>query len=78
MRIIETSELGCIIKRVRQQSGLTQEALACVAGVGIRFVRELEAGKKTCQLGKALHILQMLGIKVDLQLPRTLEGESLV
>ena len=76
MRIIAASELGRTIKQVRQQSGLTQETLASVAGVGIRFVRELEAGKETCQLGKALHILQMLGIKVDLQLPRTLVMEQ--
>lgn len=38
---------------VRKQQGLTQEQLAGVIGVGVRFVRELEAGKESCQIGRA-------------------------
>ena len=37
--------------------------MAC--GTGVRFIVELEAGKETCQLGKALLVEQMLGLNID-------------
>lgn len=56
--------LGAFLRQERKSQGLTQEQLAAACGVGIRFVRELEAGKDTCQIGKALYVLQMLGINI--------------
>ena len=37
---------------------------SATCGVGVRFIRELEHGKKTCQIGKAIHVLQMTGLDV--------------
>ena len=37
--------------------------MAC--GTGVRFIVDLEAGKETCQIGKALNVIQMLGLKVS-------------
>jgi hypothetical protein len=34
------------------------------SGTGLRFIIELEKGKPTCQLGKALGILQALGLRL--------------
>jgi y4mF family transcriptional regulator len=56
--------LGVMIKSNRKKQGLTQEQLASTSGVGIRFIRELENGKKTCQIGKALVVIQMLGMDI--------------
>jgi y4mF family transcriptional regulator len=53
--------LGAFIRARRKKQGLTQGQLAAACGVGIRFLRELEHGKETCHIGKALHIVQMLG-----------------
>ena len=53
--------LSKFIKERRQLAGLNQEALAEKAGVGLRFVRDLEQGKKTLRLDKANQILALFG-----------------
>jgi len=58
-------ELGMIIQKTRKAQGMTQPQLAMACGTGVRFIVELEAGKETCQLGKALHVVQMLGLDID-------------
>lgn len=57
-------KLGTIVRRARKKQGLTQEQLAATAGVGLRFIRELEQGKESCHIGKALKVVSMLGIDV--------------
>ena len=55
-------DLACFIKRKRKASGLTQPQLAERAGVGLRFIRELEAGKKlTLRMDKANQVLALFG-----------------
>ena len=49
------------IKTRRKQYGLTQMELAERAGVGLRFVRELERGKSTVQLDKVNMVLKLFG-----------------
>jgi len=61
-----TKELGAIIRKTRKAQGMTQPQLAMACGTGIRFIVELEAGKETCQLGKALLVVQMLGLNLDI------------
>ena len=61
-----TYELGAAVRAARKAQGLRQEELAGVAGVGTRFVIELEAGKPTIQLGKAMAVLAALGLMLSL------------
>ena len=49
------------IKNSRKKHRLTQEELAFKAGVGLRFLRELERGKTTVQLDKVNLVLNMFG-----------------
>jgi y4mF family transcriptional regulator len=49
------------IKEKRRQADLTQAELALKAGVGLRFVRDLEQGKTTLQLDKVNQILALFG-----------------
>ena len=56
--------LGVIVKAARKRLGLTQPQLALAAGVGVRFVVELEAGKPTVRLEKVLSVLHALGGQV--------------
>ena len=49
------------IKSRRKEHGLTQVELAERAGVGLRFVRELERGKSTVQLDKVNMVLKLFG-----------------
>lgn len=63
-KINDTKTLGSLIRSTRKSQGLTQEQLAAASGVGIRFIRELEQGKESCQIEKVLRIIRMLGLKV--------------
>lgn len=63
--IANSEALGRIIRRERKRQQVTQVELAALAGVGVRFLRELEHGKESCQLGRAFVVLQTLGISID-------------
>ncbi len=52
------------VKQNRKALGLTQEEFAMRAGLGLRFVRELEQGKKTLRLDKVNQALAMFGAQV--------------
>ena len=52
------------VKQNRKALGLTQEEFAIRAGLGLRFVRELEQGKKTLRLDKVNQALAMFGAQV--------------
>lgn len=61
--------IGELVKSTRKRMGVTQKDLAMTSGTGLRFIIELEQGKATCQLGKALTVLQTLGVKIELVPP---------
>jgi y4mF family transcriptional regulator len=63
-------EIGLIIQKKRKSQGMTQPQLAMACGTGIRFIVDIEAGKETCQIGKVLMVLQMLGIGITLNEPK--------
>lgn len=64
--LIETSRhLGDIVRRTRKGWGLTQPQLALAAGVGVRFIVDLEAGKPTVRLEHVLRVLQALGVTLS-------------
>ncbi|MGJ1335814.1 helix-turn-helix transcriptional regulator [Sphingobacterium siyangense] len=56
--------LRMFVKQKRKELKLTQEDLADNAGVGLRFVRDLEQGKKTLRLDKVNDILALFGKEV--------------
>lgn len=53
--------LSKFIKEKRKSLGLTQEDLSFKAGVGLRFVREMEQGKETLRLDKVNQVLALFG-----------------
>lgn len=54
-------DLGGYLKRQRKIHGLTQVELSRKAGVGLRFIRDLEQGKKTLRMDKVNQVLQLFG-----------------
>lgn len=52
------------IKEKRKSVKLTQPELAEKAGVGLRFIRELEQGKESLRLDKVNQVLQLFGYEV--------------
>jgi HTH-type transcriptional regulator/antitoxin HipB len=63
------AEIGAVIRSTRKTLGVTQRDLALTSGTGLRFIIELEKGKETCEIGKALRVLHTLGIEITLSLP---------
>ena len=62
MSSIQTTEqLGDALRAARKQLGLTQPQLAMAAGVGVRFIVDLEAGKATLRLENVLRVIDALG-----------------
>ena len=55
------ASLGLAARAARKQLGLTQPQLALAAGVGVRFIVDLEAGKPTLRLENILRVLHALG-----------------
>ena len=61
-----TDQLGTALRTARKQLGLTQPQLALAAGVGTRFIVDLEAGKPTVRLEHVLRVIDALGGELQL------------
>ncbi len=65
-------DFGASIRQKRKAIGWTQAELAARSGTGERFIVELESGKPSCQLEKALIVARSVGIEVgDLKTAKT-------
>ena len=53
--------MGLFVKERRRRLGLTQPELADRAGVGLRFIRELERGKPSVRVDKVNQVLSLFG-----------------
>lgn len=58
-----TKEFILFIKNRRKQLNMTQEELSRRAGVGLRFIRDLEQGKESVRLDKVNQVLALFGYK---------------
>ena len=56
-----TSPISSFVKERRHRLGITQPELADRAGVGLRFVRDLEQGKKSVRVDKVNLVLALFG-----------------
>lgn len=64
-RVVRSAEeLGAIVRQQRRRMALTQLDIAGLGNTGNRFIVELENGKPTVQLQKALDIMDLLGLEV--------------
>jgi HTH-type transcriptional regulator/antitoxin HipB len=61
--------LGRVVRETRRALALTQPGLALSAGVGVRFLVDIEKGKPTAQIGKIMQVLAALGIEMQLSPP---------
>lgn len=62
--VFDADDFGRAIRERRRQLGYTQSDIASASGVGTMFVSQLERGKPTAELGKALRVAAMLGLDV--------------
>ena len=54
------------VKVKRKLLGLSREELAQKAGVGLRFLRELEQGKETLKMDKVNQVLKLFGVQLGI------------
>ena len=59
-----TDEIIRFVKKRRKDLGITQEELSRRAGVGLRFVRDMEQGKESLRLDKVNQVLALFGHKL--------------
>lgn len=67
--------LADFVKEKRKLVKLTQPELAEKAGVGLRFIREMEQGKESLRLDKVNQVLQLFGYEVG-AVPKTTNPDS--
>ncbi len=72
------NEIGNMVHYYRKASGLSQEALAKLAGVGKTVVFDIEKGKQTIKLNTLQKILAILNIQMVFKtpFPQPMENES--
>lgn len=66
MKIVNSKTFGEVIKNRRKQLGYTQKYISEFTGLSVSFISDLENGKKTIELEKALTVANLLGLDVEL------------
>ena len=66
MKISSAKDLGRAIRTRRKELGYTQAYLSEYTGLSTSYISELENGKETAELGKALFIISLLGLDLDI------------
>ena len=61
------ADLGSALRVARRARGLRLEDVALAAGVGMRFLSELERGKPTVRLAETLRVAAALGVDLVLE-----------
>lgn len=69
INITSAQELGLLIRATRKNQKIRMDDVAGSAGVGPVFVREVERGKETVQLGRVMKLLAELGIELKADVP---------
>jgi len=69
VEIFGSKDLGNIIRDLRKRAGLSQDALAELAGLSRTAVQALEGGKETCKLITVFKVVKILNIHVHLSHP---------
>lgn len=64
MKITDSITFGQAVRERRKELHYTQAFLSEFTGYSVSFLSDLENGKQTCELGKAIHIANLLGLDV--------------
>ena len=67
MKITDSESFGKALRRHRKELGYTQGFLSEFTGLSISFISDLENGKSTAELGKAIELASLLGMDLELK-----------
>lgn len=66
MIISSVADFGLALRKRRKKLNYTQAFLSEFSGLSVSFISDLERGKNTAELGKALYLANLLGLDLDL------------
>ena len=67
MQVNDSISLGQAIRNRRKELSYTQKFISEITGFSMSFLSDLENGKTTCEIGKTLHIMNMLGLTLSVE-----------
>ena len=67
MKISDSKELGNAIRKRRKELKYTQHYISEITGFSVSFLSDLENGKPTCEIGKTLNLLNLLGLDLNVE-----------
>ena len=65
--ISDTRSFGAALRKRRKELGYTQAFLAEFSGFSVSFISDLENGKNTAELGRAIRLATLLGLDLELR-----------
>lgn len=67
MKIYDSEEFGQALKQHRKEMKYTQRDISELTGFSVSFISDLENGKPTAELGKAIYLANVLGLDIDIK-----------
>lgn len=67
MKIADAEAFGNELRTRRKELGYTQAYIAEFTGFSVSFISDLERGKETCEIGKAIEIVNLLGMDLCME-----------
>lgn len=64
MKVTDSASFGKAVRKRRKELHYTQMYISDVTGLSISFLSNLENGKPTCELEKALYLVNVLGLDI--------------
>ncbi|WP_022767961.1 MULTISPECIES: helix-turn-helix domain-containing protein [unclassified Butyrivibrio] len=67
MKITDAKSFGIALRKRRKELGYTQSYISEFTGFSVSFLSDLENGKSTAELGKALYLASILGLDLTME-----------
>lgn len=67
MKIYDSESFGLALKQRRKEMDYTQREISALTGFSISFISDLENGKSTAEIGKAIYLANVLGLDIDIK-----------
>ena len=64
MKITDAASLGNAIRSRRKELNYTQGYISEITGLSVSFLSDLENGKLTCEIGKTIEVINLLGLDI--------------
>ena len=67
MKIYDSGMFGQALKQRRKEMKYTQGDISELTGFSVSFISDLENGKPTAEIGKAIYLANVLGLDIDIK-----------